>query len=151
MPFEKKQEKSEEKSAGTLAELKAKQKQAILDSLGAGAFITKAVEAAGIAVPTYYAWRRADPEFDEACEAALAARVGRVEDALYAKAVSGHVTACIFWLCNRVPDRWQHVQRIVQEHRGQIAHLNVDLESEIKAVAQRLRRELDGTDRLDRN
>ncbi len=135
----------------SLKNLQAKQKEAIIQSLGAGAFITKAVEAAGVSHDTYYRWRREDPDFDKACETALASRVGRVEDALYAKAVSGNVTACIFWLCNRVPDRWQHVQRIVQEHRGQIAHLNVDLESEIKAVAQRLRRELDGTDRLDRN
>ena len=36
----------------------------------------------------------------------------RVEMSLYGKAISGNVTAQIFWLCNREPRRWVNVQRI---------------------------------------
>lgn len=34
------------------------------------------------------------------------------------KEVPGDVTACIFWLCNRVPDRWQNKQQI--KHEGEL-------------------------------
>lgn len=42
----------------------------------------------------------------------------KVELSLYNKAMTGNVTAQIFWLCNRRPDRWKNVNRV--EHSGEI-------------------------------
>ena len=35
-----------------------------------------------------------------------------VESALLKSAMSGHVTAQIFYLCNRQPERWTHVNQV---------------------------------------
>ena len=40
----------------------------------------------------------------------------KVELSLYQQALQGNITAQIFWLCNRQPARWKHVQKVVQEH-----------------------------------
>ena len=40
----------------------------------------------------------------------------KVETSLYSRAIAGNVTAQIFWLCNRRPDRWKHVNKV--EHSG---------------------------------
>ena len=40
----------------------------------------------------------------------------KVQLSLYQKALNGDITAQIFWLCNRQPARWKHVQKVVQEH-----------------------------------
>ena len=47
--------------------------------------------------------RRCRERFEAASRTALAL----VEDALYAAALNGNVTAVTFYLCNRVPDRWR--------------------------------------------
>ena len=39
-------------------------------------------------------------------------RIKVVEDALFNNAVNGNTTAQIFFLCNRDPDRWQHLYKI---------------------------------------
>jgi hypothetical protein len=39
-------------------------------------------------------------------------RFRAVEDALLEKALAGSVTAQVFWLCNRAPERWRHVQKV---------------------------------------
>ena len=36
----------------------------------------------------------------------------KVEASLYSQALAGNVTAQIFWLCNRVKDRWQNVNKV---------------------------------------
>lgn len=36
----------------------------------------------------------------------------RIEDRLFKKALDGHVASMIFYLCNRLPARWQHVNKI---------------------------------------
>ena len=36
----------------------------------------------------------------------------QVENALYKSAVSGNVTAMIFWLKNRKPERWNDVNKL---------------------------------------
>ena len=42
----------------------------------------------------------------------------RVENSLYQNAIAGNVTAEIFWLKNRRPDRWRDVQQI----QGEVGH-----------------------------
>ena len=58
----------------------------------------------------------AHDEFAAAVSAGRDIADDRVQYSLYRSACEGNVTACIFWLCNRRPDRWRHVQRI--EHTG---------------------------------
>jgi hypothetical protein len=36
----------------------------------------------------------------------------QVEEALFESAVSGNVTAQIFWLCNRAPERWKRLNAL---------------------------------------
>jgi len=91
---------------------------AILESLTNGATITEACKAAGIERSTLWRWQQKYPSVREAVEFALQARIEIVEDALFKKAAMGHVTAMIFWLCNRAPDRWRNVQKI--EHSGKV-------------------------------
>lgn len=63
----------------------------------------------GIAYSTFREWKKDDSL--RAISAAL--KSGKevtdylVENALYKKAREGDVTACIFWLCNRRPDKWR--------------------------------------------
>ena len=53
-----------------------------------------------------------DPEFAALVEAAEMPVHEAVESALLKSAMSGNVTAQIFYLCNRVPGRWQHVNQV---------------------------------------
>ena len=82
-------------------------REALLQSLGAGASRLRACEAAAIGRRTFYTWLNDDDDFRTDVEAAEAGCTMSVEDALYRKALDGNTTAMIFWLQNRAPDRWQ--------------------------------------------
>lgn len=55
---------------------------------------------------TLYSWRKVHPELEEALRASKERADAMVEAALFRKALSGDVSACIFYLCNRSPSRW---------------------------------------------
>jgi hypothetical protein len=63
-----------------------------------------------------------DAEFNDIVTGALERANATVEEALYAKAISGNVSAIQMWLFNREPDRWRDVKRIEvrSEHRVQV-------------------------------
>ncbi len=111
-------------------ERRAEQKAAIVKSLEAGQTIVKAAEAAGCHRRTVYTWLVVDPEFKLAVDVAMTSRVRIVEDALYVKAVGGHVTAQIFWLINR-SDRWRDVRHVqveaVLQQGPDLAHLLAEI------------------------
>lgn len=71
---------------------------------------------------TVWHWRQADAEFDKAVFKAQTTadglRVTMVEDSLFKRLVSGKATGLelVFFLANRAPHRWRHVQRM--EHTG---------------------------------
>lgn len=104
------------KRAGPVKSVKAK--QAVLASLAQGATVQAACKAARIGRRSYYDWRASDPDFTAEADKALAARIGVVEDALFRAASepdnSGktNVTAAIFFLCNRAPERWRNVNKV---------------------------------------
>ena len=52
-------------------------------------------------------WMRAHPEFLRSLKAGRVEADSAVASALYDKALSGDVTAQIFWLKNRRPDQWR--------------------------------------------
>ena len=71
---------------------------------------------------TIWRWRKSDPEWDKevskVIEESEARRAQTVEDALFARLIAGKASAAevCFYLCNRAPERWKHVQRV--EHTG---------------------------------
>lgn len=92
-------------------------KAAILKSIAAGATVETAAGAAGISRVTFYQWRKDDPKFNEAAESKHLAVIRSVEGALVRAATvpdekgKVNVTAQIFYLANRAPDRWRSVNR----------------------------------------
>lgn len=107
------------------------------DCLRRGATLAVMAEECGVSVPTVRSWMQRHPEFLAAVKGAADMVDDAVESAFCSNATGGAVksrnldrygrevieyfapdtTAGIFWLCNRRPDRWRHVQRI--EHTGE--------------------------------
>jgi len=103
----------------------------VLDALRKGAPITMACKRANVDVSTLWAWRKADKHLDDAVFEARHTCTQMVEDALYSLALSGNVTAQIFWLKNRAPDQWRD--------RHELKHTGVEAEIELPdAVAKEL-------------
>jgi len=88
--------------------------RAILESLKRGAGIKTACDAAGIDPSTFWKWRKKNKKLNEEVEAIINSRVQMVEDALWRKALEGDVTAMIFILTNRAPERWQDRRALVK-------------------------------------
>jgi hypothetical protein len=61
---------------------------------------------------TLTAWKLKHPEFSAALKAWKDDADDAVEQSLYAKALSGDTTACIFWLKNRRSQDWRDVKHI---------------------------------------
>ncbi len=61
----------------------------------------------GIGVTTFWRWREQYPEFRKAVEQAKDAQDDRVEASMMRVAHEGNVTAQIFWLKNRRPEKWR--------------------------------------------
>jgi len=87
-------------------------KKALIESLKQGAFITTACDKVGISRDSFYDWYHKDKKFRDEVDKALTSRIKIVEDVLFKKALEGNVTAIIFFLCNRDPERWKNVQRV---------------------------------------
>mgnify|MGYP002554267787 CR=1 FL=1 len=64
-------------------------------------------EKMGISTTTLYEWKNKFPEFSEALKKGKEVVDYQVENALLLKALCGDVTAQIFWLKNRRPDKWR--------------------------------------------
>ena len=61
----------------------------------------------GIRRSTLYEWKNKHSDFADAIKSSKEVADFEVESALYNKACSGDVTAQIFWLKNRKPDKWR--------------------------------------------
>lgn len=66
----------------------------------------------GINVATLYTWKNKYSEIDNALKETKEIVDNEVENALYKSALSGNVTAQIFWLKNRRPDRWREKREV---------------------------------------
>ena len=62
---------------------------------------------AGITTTTLYEWKKDHPAIAEALKRGKEVVDYEVENALLEAAKSGNVTAQIFWLKNRKPDKWR--------------------------------------------
>ena len=81
--------------------------EAVLESVSSGVSMAKGCKAAGIDFSTFWRWRKESKELDKKVIDIIEGRTQVVEDALFASALKGNVTAQIFWLKNRAPDRWK--------------------------------------------
>lgn len=95
--------------------------EAILESLRNGAYIVNACNAAGIARGTLHKWRKENEILDKIIEEAKRGRIEIVEDALFKQAISGNITAQIFFLKNRAADKWK--DRLPEETPTQIINI----------------------------
>lgn len=71
----------------------------------------------GIATSTLYDWKKKYSEISEALKKGKEVVDIEVENALLKSALEGNITAQIFWLKNRKPNRWREKQSI--EHTGE--------------------------------
>ena len=128
-----------------LPEVIAEKRQTILESLEAGCSVLAACEGADLSTTSYYRWLRKSEEFLEAVTEVQKSRARVVEDSLFQYATTGGksaVTACIFWLCNRAPERWQHVQTVKHEGRPNSITVVFNDKEAPRALAERLRAEV---------
>lgn len=66
----------------------------------------------GVSRQTLYNWRKKYEEIDEALRMGKDVADRHVENALYTAAIEGNVTAIIFWLKNRKPDKWRDMKNV---------------------------------------
>lgn len=64
----------------------------------------------GISAKTLYEWKNKHSEICESIKKGKEIVDYEVENALYKAAMSGNVTAQIYWLKNRCPDKWREKQ-----------------------------------------
>ena len=78
-----------------------------------------------------------DPEFAALVEAAEMPVHEAVESALLKSAMSGNVTAQIFYLCNRAKERWTHVNQVKVDTKIDV-HVGAEqaLQAKIMGMAQ---------------
>lgn len=88
----------------------------------------------GIAYSTFKEWKKKYPAFSAALKKGKEVVDFAVENALLKTALVGNVTAQIFWLKNRRPDKWREKQK--EDNREALEKLDEVL-AEIKEDAKR--------------
>jgi hypothetical protein len=122
--------------------LDAEKREQLLDLLANGHSITSACRSAHINRTSYYNALKQFPEFAEAVQKVKHVLTEIVEDSLYSSAVQGNTTAIIFWLCNRVPERWKHVNKVDTDNtinilmQKMVQHLEVAGIDELRQIAR---------------
>lgn len=114
-------------------------REKFLQSITNGGKIKESCKAAGFSHMAYYAWRKSDKpediEYIKRIDAAIIARNGQIEDAIFTEALNGNAALLIFWACNRMSDRWSNTHYI----RGNVEHkhtgtIEVNHREEIEAL-----------------
>ena len=98
----------------------AKNRKAILDDLAVHGRISKAITNAGLSRSAVKDWRDAEPDFEQEIQRLIEitdeGNTEKVVDALLSSAITGNVTAMIFWLKNHAPHKYSDRQTL--EHTG---------------------------------
>ena len=81
----------------------------------------------GIALSTLKVWKSRFPAISAALKKGKEVVDYAVESALLKKAMGGDVTAMIFWLKNRRPDKWRDKPEIKQSGENALMQALVDL------------------------
>nr|DAN46356.1 MAG TPA: terminase small subunit [Caudoviricetes sp.] len=69
-------------------------------------------EKLGVSRNALFKWRKKSDKLNNAINLGKELTDQQVENALYKSAISGNVTAMIFWLKNRKPGRWNDVNKL---------------------------------------
>lgn len=93
---------------------------------------------------TLYAWRVRHPELAEALKDSKELANALVEHSLFQKALSGDVSACIFYLCNRSPARWKRNGQIDVETRPVPAEKDWTLEEILRTYSGAVQQTVEG-------
>ena len=72
-----------------------------------GLYIKEIAAKMGICVSTVYDWMNKNPEIAAAIKKGRDKSIDMVENALFKSAINGNVTAMIFYLKNRAPERYK--------------------------------------------
>ena len=72
-----------------------------------GLYIKDIAAMMGVCVTTVYDWMNKNPEIAAAIKKGRDKSIDMVENALFQSAISGNVTAMIFYLKNRAPERYK--------------------------------------------
>ncbi len=78
--------------------------------------ISMAARKVNITRQTYYDWRNTYPSFLAVADEIFEAQIDLAESALKTNISLGREASIFFFLCNRRPDRWAHIQKL--EHTG---------------------------------
>ena len=79
---------------------------------GQGGVDVDFAEYIGISEPTIHAWKKKYPDFAKAVKEGKLNPDIKMEAALYKSGLDGSNTAQIYWLKNRMPERWRDQQHI---------------------------------------
>ena len=109
----------------------------VLQAISEGKTRTAAMEAVGLHRSALSHTMKADLEFAALVEAAEMPVHEAVESALLKSALSGNVTSMIFYLCNRQPERWTHVNQVRVDTKIDV-HVGTEqaLQAKIMSMAQ---------------
>ena len=109
----------------------------VLKLISEGKTRSVAMESVGLARQTLTMAMKRDPELAQQVEDAEMPVHEAVESALLKSALSGNVTSMIFYLCNRVPVRWTHVNQVKVDTKIDV-HVGVEqaLQAKIMGMAQ---------------
>jgi hypothetical protein len=114
-------------------ELTLKKVEATLENIKNGSSIEKACSNADLNRTSFYDWLRDTKENQDRYNKLIDSRTLIVEDALFQNALKGNITAQIFWLKNRAPDRWQdRVENKIIEEKVNVDDLKKEISELIK-------------------
>ncbi len=115
----------------------APRKALLLKAISEGKTRSAAMESLGLVRQTLTMAMKRDPEFAVLVEAAEMPVHEAVESALLKSALSGNVTAQIFYLCNRAKERWTHVNQVRVDTKVDV-HVGAEqaLQAKIMSMAQ---------------
>ena len=85
----------------------------ILRSLKRGVSISASCKAAQIDTSNFWRWRQKEERIARMTDEIIGSRIQSVEDSLFGSAMKGNVTAQIFFLTNRAPERWMDKRAVV--------------------------------------
>lgn len=91
----------------------------------------------GIATGTLYEWKKQFCDISESLKKGKEVVDYQVENALLRSALDGNITAQIFWLKNRRPDRWR--DRPPDDSRPGIEIVEDELSKSLKEMAEELK------------
>ena len=84
----------------------------------------------GINVDTLFEYKKKHAEFSEALKHGKEIADLQIENALFKAAKEGNITAQIFWLKNRKPDKWREQRREQEQQETPVININFAKASE---------------------